>query len=197
MSHLLRFPLIVVDTETTGLLDDPDASPWEIAAVALDLDGVEIDTLSVMGRPCPWREDMRRIVAFGGIDPDDVLVAPPLAERLPEVHGWLNRHLDAGARLTAFNSAFDAPMLQRAGVKLQGREWAPCIMERAKREMGRAGALPWMSRWQDWKMPRLADEAAPYYGVEAQQPVHRALADARTAALVAVEIQRRALAPRS
>lgn len=119
MSTLFRSPLIVLDTETTGLLTDPQATPWEIAAVALDERGQEVGTISLVGRPDPWREDMRRIVA-----------------------------------------------------------------------------LPWMGRFGDWKMPKLS-EAASFYAVPQQEPAHRALADARTAGLIAIEIQRRALAART
>jgi DNA polymerase III epsilon subunit-like protein len=195
MSALFRTPLIVIDTETTGLLKDSQATPWEIAAVALDEHGQEVDTISILGRPDPWDEAMRPIVALGGIDPDEVLAAPPLADQLPELFGWLNRHLDGGARLTAFNSDFDAPMLCRCGVELLGREWAPCIMEAAKKAMGRAGALPWFRKYNDWKMPKLS-EAAGFYDVPQQEPAHRALADARTAGLIAVAMQRRALVAR-
>lgn len=193
---LFRTPLIVLDTETTGLLKDPQATPWEIAAVALDEQGQEVDHVSILGRPDPWREDMRRIVALGHIDPDEVLAAPPLAERLPELLSWLNRHLSGGARITAFNVDFDQPMLSRCGVDLFGRAWAPCIMAAAKKVMGPAGALPWMGYLRDYKNPRLQDEAAPFFGVAPQEPAHRALADARTAALIAVALQQRALAAR-
>lgn len=34
--------LIVIDTETTGLAHEPDARPWQIAAVVLAPDGREI-----------------------------------------------------------------------------------------------------------------------------------------------------------
>lgn len=193
---LFRTPLVVLDTETTGLLKERDASPWEIAAVALDVHGQEVDTISIIGRPRVWREEMRRIVAMGGIEPDEVLAAQPLVEQLPGVLAWLNCHMEGGARLTAFNTDFDGPMLVRAGLDLSGSPWAPCVMESAKRVMGKAGALPWMNGFRDWKMPRLTDEAAPFFGVEPQEPAHRALADARTAGLIAVAMQRRALAAR-
>lgn len=195
MSALFRTPLIVIDTETTGLLSDAQATPWEIAAVALDEQGQEMDTLALIGRPDPWREDMRRIVALGGIDPDEVLAARPLAEQLDQLSGWLGDRMANGARLTAFNIDFDAPMLARCGLDLAGGAWAPCVMEAAKKAMGRAGALPWFNRYNDWKMPKLS-EAASFYGVPQQEPAHRALDDARTAGLIACELQRRALAAR-
>lgn len=192
---LFRSPLIIIDTETTGLLSNAQATPWEIAALALDEHGQEVDTISILGRPDPWDEAMRPIVALGGIDPEEVLAAQPLAEQLDQLSGWLGDHMSRGARLTAFNIAFDAPMLTRCGLDLASEAWAPCVMEAAKKAMGRAGALPWFRKYNDWKMPKLS-EAASFYGVPQQEPAHRALADARTAGLIAVAMQRRALAAR-
>lgn len=192
---LFRSPLIIIDTETTGLLSNAQATPWEIAALALDEHGQEVDTISILGRPDPWDEAMRPIVALGGIDPEEVLAAQPLAEQLDQLSGWLGDHMSRGARLTAFNIAFDAPMLTRCGLDLASEAWAPCVMEAAKKAMGRAGALPWFRKYNDWKMPKLS-EAASFYGVPQQEPAHRALADAWTAGLIAVAMQRRALAAR-
>ena len=195
MSALFRAPLIVIDTETTGLLNDAQATPWEIAAVLLDEQGQEVSTLGLIGRPDPWREDMRRIVALGGIDPDAVLAMAPIAERRQELQGWLDAGLAGGARITSFNVEFDATMLDRGRLVVAPKHWGPCIMSRAKKVMGPAGALPWYRWLGDWKMPRLS-EAASFYGVPQQHPAHRALADARTAGLIACELQRRALAAR-
>lgn len=189
---LFRSPLIIIDTETTGLLDDRDATPWEIAAVVVDANGNEIDHTTIMGCPAPYLERMRRIIGLGGLDPDEVLSAPPISDHIPMIRKWSEPYITGGARLTAFNVAFDAPMLARVGLDLAGAPWAPCIMETAKKAMGCSGALPWMDRYRDWKMPRLS-EAANFYDVPQQEPAHRALADARTAALIAVAMQRRAL----
>lgn len=180
-------PLIVLDTETTGLPKDPDAQPWEIAAVLYDVDGIEQGAFSAMGCPAIFREPMRRIIALGGVDPKMVLGSDPLAFGIADFRSWLA--LSPDARCTAFNVAFDRPMLQRVGVEVEA--WAPCIMERAKKQMGAAGSLPWLDWASDWKMPKLS-EAADFYGVPQQEPAHRALADARTAGLIAVEMAKRA-----
>lgn len=190
---LFTRPLLVIDTETTGLLRDPDAQPWEIAAILLDAGGHEIDRIEAIGRPALWRDDMARIVAMGGQDAAELLAMPPLADGLPELLDWLSTAAGRGARLTSFNIAFDQPMLARIGLELP--DWAPCIMERAKKPMSEAGALPWFAKYRDYKLPSLS-EAAAFFAVPQQQPAHRALADARTAALIAVELQRRALAAR-
>lgn len=192
---LFRSPLVVLDTETTGLPHDPDAQPWEVAAVLLDREGEEIDRIEAIGYPAIWRPDMARIVALGGMDADRLLAGPPLAESIAELSDWFRASLDRGARLSAFNVAFDRDMLSRIGIAFPSESWAPCVMERAKPIMGEANAIPWMARYNDWKMPKLS-EAAAFFQVPQQEPAHRALADARTAALVAVALQRRALAAR-
>ena len=189
---LFTRPLLVIDTETTGLLRDPDAQPWEIAAVLLDVDGQEVDRIEAIGRPALWRDDMARIVAMGGQDVAELLAMPPLADGLPELLDWMSTAAGRGARPTAFNIAFDQPMLARIGLELPGWPWAPCIMERAKKPMSEAGVLPWFRKYNDYKLPSLS-EAASFYQVPQQQPAHRALADARTAGLIAVALQRRAI----
>lgn len=190
MGDLFRRPLIVVDTETTGLLSDPDASPWEVAAVLLDVQGNEIDQIEIVGRPPIWREDMRRIVALGGMDPDDLLSRSLIRDGALDVSDWIGANIAKGANVTAFNVAFDRPMLIRAMIAPPKEYWAPCIMERVKPIMGEAGALPWFDKYNDWKMPKLS-EAAAFFNVPQQEPAHRALADARTAALIAVELVKR------
>lgn len=187
---LFRTPLIVLDTETTGLLSDLDAQPWEIAAVLLDVHGAEVSHIELRGSPLVLRQDMARIIELGGMSADEVAALPSIAERVVELGDWLAA-APADARQTAFNIAFDRPMLARLGLRLEG--WGPCVMEAAKRAMGKAGALPWYGKYSDYKMPKLS-EAAAFYGVPQQEPAHRALADARTAAGIAIEIQRRALA---
>lgn len=195
--RLFSTPLVVIDTETTGLPKDPDAAPWEIAAVLYDVYGDEVSHFEVIGCPPVVDQHHHSIIQMGGIALKDVLCAEPILERADEFIMWLRtkvRSVYPDWRCTAFNVAFDREMLRRIGVYLDDDRWAPCIMAAAKKEMAQAGALPWKSYYNDYKMPSLEKEAAPFYGVAPQQPAHRALADARTAGLVAIEIQRRALA---
>lgn len=187
MGSLFRRPLLIVDTETTGFLNNPNAQPWEIGAVLLDEEGAEVATFSEMGRPEVLDASMKTALDIGGVRAEDLLDLPPMREIASRFIAWIP---DVGASMTAFNVAFDRPMLNRLGIDHEF--WAPCIMERAKKEMGAAGALPWFNKYGDYKMPKLS-EAAAFYSVPQQEPAHRALADARTAGLVAIALQRRAL----
>lgn len=183
---LFTRPLLVIDTETTGFLDDPDCQPWEIGAVLLDVEGCEVSTFSAVGCPAVLKPSMAKALSIGGISEDELRTAPPMVDVASAFIAWIP---DVDANATAFNVAFDKPMLSRLGIGYE--RWAPCVMERAKFIMGKAGALPWFNRYNDWKMPKLS-EAAAFFGVPQQEPAHRALADARTAALIAAELQRRA-----
>lgn len=179
---LFRNPLIVIDTETTGFPDDPEASVWDLGAVLLDRGGVEVAHFEAMGCPPVLHERMDEALRIGGMTRDQLAAHPPIAQAIAGLNVWLCE-LPVEARLTAFNIAFDKPMLLRAGL-VTDRAWAPCIMEACKPVMGDAGYLPWYHKYNDWKMPRLS-EAAPFFKVEQQLPAHRALADARTAGLIA------------
>lgn len=194
MGDLFRRPLLVVDTETTGFTDDPEAQPWEIGAVLLAHNGSEIGTFSAVGCPAVLHPRMDKALSIGGVTAAELRAHPPMTWCVEAFQTWLaemSRNTDEPRAWTAFNIAFDRPMLARIGVNVE--TWAPCIMERAKPIMGEAGALPWFNKYNDWKMPKLS-EAAAFFNVPQQEPAHRALADARTAGLIAIALQRRALA---
>lgn len=195
---ILRSPIVVLDTETTGFVADPDAAPWEIGAVYINTLGLEQSSFSAVMRPAVLDARMVQALSIGGVTLAEVETFPPTAEVLVTFAEWLDSCAESygPAKITAFNVAFDRPMMERIGADILSHEWAPCIMEAAKRAMGPEGALPWMRRFNDWKMPKLS-EAAAFYGVPQQEPAHRALADARTAALIMVQIQRRALAAKA
>jgi len=190
---MFRRPLLVIDTETTGFLSNPKAQPWEIGAILLNRDGEEVSTFSAVGCPYTLDPDMQEALDIGGVTIAHLQEQPSMVEIVRDFHDWLAER-DEESAWTAFNIAFDRPMLERIGI--HGKAWAPCIMERAKPIMGAAGALPWFNKYNDWKMPKLS-EAAAFFKVPQQEPAHRALADARTAALIGIELQRAALAARS
>lgn len=185
---LFRTPLVVLDTETTGFESDPEASVWDIGAVLLDVDGAEVAHFEAMGCPLVLHERMDEALAIGGMTREQLAEHPPIADAIAALHGWL-AEMPAEAKLTAFNIGFDEPMLARAGF-VTDRVWAPCVMTACKPIMGDAGCLPWYRKYNDWKMPKLS-EAATFFKVEQQLPAHRALADARTAGLIAVALVRR------
>ena len=191
MTPLLRRPICVLDTETTGFPEQPWSRVVEVAAVLLDTDGTEIDAVSTLVRP--EIHDARAIHAerIHGLT-REALVDAPMAT------GALAMLADSGVYrypCTSFNLSFDRPMLERMGFDPRG--WAPCIMLAAYDIMGPAGALvdcdrshPRYDDSRPWLWPSLAG-AADFFGCERVGDPHLALSDARLAAAVLVEIARR------
>jgi DNA polymerase III epsilon subunit-like protein len=167
--------MIVLDTETTGLPRHPFARVVELAAVRL-VDGVEVANFSSFVRTSP--ENCARgaeALAVNQIDPAQLADAPTPEEVAAAFTAWVD-----GEVVTSFNVAFDRSMIERTfpGLSLS---WGPCVMERALEVMGPANVLPRLRDGSRWKRPSLR-EAAAFFEVAAQEPAHRALADARTAA---------------
>lgn len=193
MSVLTR-PVIVLDTETTGLPRDHAARPWQLAAVLLDLDGQEISSFEsdMLPDPFPDTPPVREALRFLGVERSTIEAAPPSSVVLPKFARWWR---EAGhPRITSFNVEFDREMLLRADFDPWRSGWTTCIMLAAHAVMQADESYPG-HRWTDGslKWPRL-DEAARYFGVPIVEPAHRALSDARTAAGVLVAVQRLRLA---
>lgn len=196
MTPILRRPIAVLDTETTGFPEQPWSRVVEVAFVVLDIYGNEALAGSSLVRPEIHDARAAGAERIHGLT-REVLADAPLAG---DVVATLNRVGVGGALLpalpsTAFNLAFDRPMLERMG--FAPREWAPCIMLAAYDIMGPAGALrdadpshPRYDSSRRWLWPSLAS-AAEFFGCERQGDPHRALSDARLAAAVLVEIAKR------
>lgn len=166
--------IIVLDTETTGLMHTPEALPCELAAVALDADGREVSCFSsVIKVPTPaWATPA---LGINRISRDEIEAAPsPLEVRAQFLEWWSKA---PGAYVTSFNLPFDKGMLYRMWPALV-LPWGSCVM----REAWRLGC--------DGGLARVAAQLR----VPVQEPQHRALADARTAAGVTVALRRRVLA---
>lgn len=161
---LFSTPIVVLDTETTGLLSDPDARPWEFGAVLLDRSGGEVGHIEVRGRPEIWREDMRHVVEMGGHSADALLCLPPFETVHRQIRMWMGRALARKARITSYNIPFDRGILDRAGLVWPEDRWGPDVLDLA-------GGCS-------------LQVAAACRGIQRVQPAHRALSDARTAAEV-------------
>lgn len=196
--ELFRTPLMVLDTETTGLPRDSWAEVVELGCVLLGKDGAEVASWQTLIRPEVLDERCDGALKVNQIARTELEAADPVGVVLPRFAAWLDGE-GFGARspwTTAFNIGFDRQMLERSGFVLP---WANCIMLRAQELMGPAGALQpaperIATRGQRWKWPSLA-EAARFFDVNqaAMGDAHRALTDARVAAHIAVAIQRRSL----
>lgn len=190
---LLSSRLVVLDTETTGLPRDRSSRVWELAAVLLDEDGVEVASFESVMLPDPFPDDreVREALKIGGVDRAMIESAPPAVKEIARFVDWL----PVDVPVTAFNIGFDRELLSRSG--MPRLRWTTCIMMAAHRDMSLDPECP-LHQWDsgEYKWPRL-DEAAAYYGVAQQEPAHRAMADVRTSVGVLLELQRRALARRN
>lgn len=194
MNTLLSRPIVVLDTETTGLQRDADARPWQLAAVLLDLDGQEAAVFDEDMRPDPFPDSrsVRECLAYLHVERSLIEAAPLAVEVIARFASWW---VDLGRPMvTAFNASFDREMLARAGWRED--YWDRCIMRAAWTIMDADPACP-VRRWDngELKYPTLA-EAAAYFAAPVVEPQHRALSDVRTAAGVLLALQRRALARR-
>ena len=181
---LLRQPLLVLDTETSGLPRHRWARPLELALVALDQDGREVSVFESLIRPTELPAEADQALQVNHLTREQVLAAPTADEVLERLNAWASKGGYHQWSVTSFNTAFDGPMIARLWPDTWGLPgmWTPCILLAAHRVMDADPACPGV-RWDsgELKWPRLA-EAAAYFGVEVCEPQHRALGDARTAA---------------
>lgn len=179
MADLFRSRFVMLDTETTGL--SRRACVLEIAGVVVHPDGELGDTFESFVRPADGfdPEEARKAEAVHGITLDMVRGAPTAHMVSGAFRGFL---ATAGVRyVTAYNVKFDREMVERMGLRL---EWAPCAMERVKAHLRDAGPYPGGS----------LERAATALNIPEEGAAHRALADARRAARVLIEVRRRELA---
>lgn len=181
---LLKRPLLVLDTETSGLPRAPWSRVIEVAIVALDIDGVEVSSYECLVRPGELPGEADEALALTGISREALEMAPSAMSVATELAYWLGSRKFNDWTLTSFNVDFDRTMLRRdtAWSRWTEAPWAACIMRAAHRVMGQDPACT-LQRWDNGEMkwPKLS-EAAAYFGVEVCEPQHRALGDARTAA---------------
>jgi DNA polymerase-3 subunit epsilon len=193
---LFRSPLLVLDTETTGL--DPSwARVIELAAVLLDTDGTEVAKFEALIKPDILDNRAAGALAVNHITPEMLADAPPTAEVIERFEAWCGFY--SGPYATSFNVGFDRRFVE--AMPVTSLRWAGCIMLRSMDAMGPAGALR-PGRGRSWLWPKLS-HAAEFYGVTVEGDAHRALTDAApppgsrspsAAAGIAVAIRRRELA---
>jgi DNA polymerase III epsilon subunit-like protein len=184
--------VITFDTETTGLLQDPEARIIEIGAVRHNLiTGQQTASFSRLCRP-RYLDDGKFEIAerICNISKEQILEAPPYAEVIEDFCRWAGDYL-----IYAWNLPFDQRMLQRTiwdiqdteGPFLQtkSREWldnlhyAGCWQHLyAYMHPERAGC------WDNGQIKTISLQRAIYYeGLNADQE-HRALSDAHFASQI-------------
>jgi DNA polymerase III epsilon subunit-like protein len=182
--------VIVIDTETTGLLDRPWAVPVEVGAVALDVGrGVVIGQFGTLIRPASWRNEppgygfdvsgLDVLSRIAKIDPGALENAPTAVQAIEALFSWAS----GASTWTAYNVPFDRGMLERIDARARVAPWGPCLMG-AARDLLQPGDK-WLS---------LA-RAASLLGIAwPEAALHRAVTDATLAALVGLALRGQAYA---
>ena len=157
---------IIIDTETTGLVHEPDARPWQIAAVVLDADLTQIASCVIEGCPDVMNENAQEALSFSHKTVADIQRLPPLSQSLPALVSFLNAL--PNAKLTAYNIPFDRVMLGRVGITTHDDQWGPCVKQLAATYNGH---------------PTRLIEISKQFGIPHER-AHDALADCITTAAV-------------
>lgn len=186
--------VITFDTETTGLLQDPDARIVEIGAVRHNLiTGIQVSNFSQLCKPPDSLLDDQKfnlIQRFCGIEKEQVLSAPSYLEVLEDFCRWVGDDL-----VYAWNLPFDSRMLQRSFFDVmhfhgeyfsrQARNWMQEIRYGgcwqhlyAYMHPDRAGT------WQNGQVKTIPLQRAIQYEGIAQTQDHRALSDAHLASQI-------------
>jgi DNA polymerase III epsilon subunit-like protein len=203
--------LFVVDLETSGF-EPESAGVVELAAVAVR-DGAlvgEFSSLVYPGAEFLCTDKQLESLSISGITVEELEAARDRGCTPERVRArfrlWmLERALEgqwAGTwpgtlsglgphRITSYNLPFDSKFLRAEPWRLDvtegfpAVEWAPCVMQRATDAMGAAGLLQ-KNRYHGWRWPKLS-AACDHYHIPLDG-AHRALADARAAANLAIRL---------
>ncbi len=184
----MDLPVIVIDTETTGLPEHPDAVAIEIALVLLMPDGSKPFALSSLLRPedpneIVWTHThVRETMTIHGITPAHVALAP-VAKRVDDLLDYTRRYAVGcygqqwpceDLAWTSWRTEFEAEMFRRSLPKVAGWQTAPCIWELARESF----------RPEDLAKPHYPSikTTAHALGLQADRNTHRALPDALLAA---------------
>lgn len=158
-------PIVVIDTETTGIQHTPWTRVIEFAAVMV-AEGEIVSTFHSMVWPDMFnRERSKHAMAANGIAIDEFRAAPKVGEVDQKFRQWWLEH--GNPPCTAWPIAFEDAVLSMSG--FAPFHWGPCIKTAFKAVYG-GNPSP--------------HAAAERLGVTPEFPVHRALPDARTEAKV-------------
>jgi DNA polymerase III epsilon subunit-like protein len=171
--------LIVIDTETTHRYPER-ALILEAAAVVLVDGKITNQFTSLVHRRDDELAGAEEAMAVNGITRDMLQGAPEPAYVRGLLHDFIS--VNHGQELTSFNVQYDQTVLYVNQWEVPGVPWGKCIMLEAADWMGRCGALPWNTRYGNYKWPSLM-EAMLFFKIEPLRQ-HRALGDALVAAQI-------------
>lgn len=171
--------IVVIDTETTGLPNEPRARVIEIGAVCVDAEGNEFSSFSALIKPTAplgaWADPALEICQ---IKPEWLDAASSSEVVWESLWSWMRLHRPV-TQIFAYNVEFDKLMMERTFPDMvRHLPWGPCLMVAAAQHI------------HGPKRQRLAlKKAAAHFDIPMHE-AHRALGDARTAAAVGAAIQR-------
>ena len=200
--------MVVIDTETTGLIPPPVDVVVEIGAVVFHHGEYKSSYTSLI-RPPDNYMNPRRLEVCARVS--NITMAMLREERTVDIVGdefadWLAPFVKDGFQIQSFNKAFDRPMMDGVGVNMTTRlmmrhkvkpEWGECIMNAATDEIRRMGLNSTRSQMftgsgrQVSYRTSLADAMAILKIQPTAGKTHRADTDALHAAYVYQEILKR------
>ena len=176
-------PILVIDTETTGLYP-PESRVIEIAAILLKkpLAQVPVATFEVLSWPGKEAfEDGKadEALAVNRIDPGELeREAKPEPQVAQDLQAWVGQHCIEPTQVTTFNVDFDSQFLIPKPWEITGRSllWGPCIMIESMKIMGYRPSL---------------GMAIEFFEVERKGNAHRAMSDTQVSVEIMQKIQSR------
>ena len=185
---------LVLDTETTGLVEHDFATIVELGAVIVAPSGAVVSrwTSYVLPPVLPLPPEADEAMRVNGIALADLTDAPTWSDVRSGLLRWVfsSDYVASFAlgTITSFNVGFDRAMIDRAGgLGVLDRMWGDCIQLDAGAKLHDTEA----HTRRDPRRPSLRWTAREL-GIEQVEPAHRALSDAETAARVMVALRSRA-----
>jgi len=174
--------VVVVDCETTGLDPHYDII-LEIGIVELDISTGKTKVLfdSLVKEPM-FGEEHKYSWIFENSDLsfDDVMNAPFLDEKIPEIQAIFSR-----SSVTAYNKSFDLGFLKSRGIRVPNE--LPCIMLTATNIL----KIPFLRGNKKYKWPNCQESFKFFFPALDYIEKHRAADDAIHEAMILYEIFRR------
>lgn len=174
--------VVVVDCETTGLDPHYDII-LEIGIVELDISTGKTKVLfdSLVKEPM-FGEEHKYSWIFENSDLsfDDVMNAPFLDEKIPEIQAIFSR-----SSVTAYNKSFDLGFLKSRGIRVPNE--LPCIMLTATNIL----KIPFLRGNKEYKWPNCQESFNFFFPALDYIEKHRAADDAIHEAMILYEIFRR------
>jgi DNA polymerase III epsilon subunit-like protein len=186
--------IVVLDTETSGLPDDPNARVVEIAAALFDTaDTTPLATFTSLICPDVLTDEGRAVIEKVSHIPFEELDAAPTPA---EVWAAFQQFLGTAApfkHITAYNREFDQHMIEHTlPEEAKDLPWGPCVMVTFAE---RFAVYSHMKEDLTGPIPFRLSVAARLLDLQHEGDAHRALADAVLAGQISVRLAQGVMPP--